>query len=113
MQLLEHALGRLPGIGALALGEHHGEVGREVAVAGVAGPLEHEVHTVGAESRGHPRQLGAKRVAHSEAAFLAGLDSAFVSLLAAGLASALAGSDFVSAAGLSDSAFRGPLPSLP
>ncbi len=113
LELLEHALGRLPGIGALPFGEHHGEVGREVAVAGVAGPLEHELHTVGAESRGYPRQLGAKHVAHSETAFLAGLDSAFVSLLAAGLASAFAGSDFASAAGFSDSAFRGPLPSLP
>jgi hypothetical protein len=68
-QLFQHALGGLPRVGALAPGKHHGEVGGEVAVARVARALEHELHPVGAEPRGDPRELGAKRVAHSEAAF--------------------------------------------
>src|SRR2546426_1177499 len=71
---------------------------------------------VAAEARGHPRELGAQRVAHSEAAFFdglvsgfgAGLVSAFPALSALGVESGLD-----SAAGFSDSALRGPLPSLP
>src|SRR4029079_1134881 len=106
----------LPRAGTLALGEDHGQVGGQVAVARVTGPLEHALHAVGAEARGHPRELGAQCVAHSEAAFLLGL----VSALDAGLASDFSAlsalgveSGLDSAAGLSTSAFRGPLPSLP
>src|SRR6476469_9202931 len=124
MQLLAHPFGGLPGIGALALGQHHREVGGQIAVARVARPLEHELYAVGAEARGHPRELGAQCVAHSEAAFPslrlgAGFEG-LVSALGAGLASdlsalsALGGeSGLDSAAGLSASGLRGPLPSLP
>ena len=38
--ILQDALCGLAGIGAFALGEHHGEVRGEIAVAGVPGTLE-------------------------------------------------------------------------
>ena len=50
-------------------GQHHGQVGGEIAVARVARTLEDKLDPVGAEPRGYPRELGAERVAHSPAAF--------------------------------------------
>jgi hypothetical protein len=111
LQLAQDALGGLPRIAPLPLGEDHREIRREIAVAGVAGPLEHELQPIGAEPRRDPGELGAKHVAHSPAAFLGLVGSG---LDAAGFASALAaGSDLDSAAGFSVSGFRGPFPSLP
>ncbi len=127
MQLLEHPLRGLPGVGALTLGKHHRQVGREIAMTGVARPFEHEVDFIGAEPRGHPRQLGPQGFAHSGEAFpellpgdcLPDLPSDF----APGLASAFPEGSGVDAAGLdsfepelsvfSDGSLRGPLPSLP
>ena len=57
---LRHA----PRIDPAALGQHHGEIGGEVAVAGVAGPLQHEGHLRVAEGLGHPNELGADRLVH-------------------------------------------------
>ena len=116
-QLRNDAVGHVSGFAALAPGEQHGEVGREIAVAGVAGALEDELEPVGAEPGGHPLELGADRVAHSFAAFppslpFAGLDeedSGFA-LLSDPPAAPVPSLAF---AGFSLSGFRGPLPSLP
>ena len=105
----------LPWIGALAAGEHHGEVGGEIAMARVARALEDELDAVGAEPRGDPGELGAEQVAHSPAALPGFLTAGLASALD-GLASVLGVSLFDSpedAAGFSVSGFRGPFPSLP
>ena len=124
VQLLEHPFGGLAGVAPFLPGEDHREVGGEVAVAGVARALEHELDPVGAEPRGDPRQLGAECVAHSEAAFLFfeleedSLEPALGAPSFAGLASGLSalaaasGFDALSLAGAVGS-FRGPFPSFP
>ena len=110
------ALGGLPRVGAIPTGEDEREVGREVAVAGVARAFEHELDAVGAEPRGGPREFGAEGVAHSLLAFpsvrreAADLGSGFTGAALSGL---LPPSDLDSDAGFSDSGLRGPLPSLP
>ena len=55
----EHPLGGLPRVGPLAPREHHGEVGGEVAVAGVAGPLSTN-STPSAPSRAATRASSAR-----------------------------------------------------
>ena len=122
MELLEHAFRRLPRITALLAREHHRQVGGEIAVARVARTLEDKLDPVGAEPRGHPRELGAERVAHSPAAFffleLEEVDSVGPVLAAGsffGLEDESAASDLpveLSAAGAAGS-FRGPFPSFP
>src|SRR5215213_93327 len=126
-QLLENALSSLPRVGPLSTGQHHGNVGGQVSVAGVPRALQNKVQTIGAELRGHPRQLGPQGVAHSEAAFplvwrevdLPGDASGLAEALVSDLSdlsdlSHLNSEDFASEAGAdSASGFRGPLPSLP
>ncbi len=57
LQLLHHPLGGLPGIAPLAPGQDHSQVRGEVAVAGIAGPFEDELHAIAAELRRYPREL--------------------------------------------------------
>jgi hypothetical protein len=111
LKLGDNALRHLARVGPFKLGQHHGQVGGEIAMAGVPRALQHEIDTRVTRPFSHTGELGPEHFAHS-AAFLGDgfSDLGLLSDLVSGLAS-----DFVpSAAGFSPSpAFRGPFPSLP
>ena len=69
LDLLDHPAGEIARFLLELLGEHHGEIGRQVAVTLVPRPLQHEARPVASQHLGDALQLLPNEIAHSPAFF--------------------------------------------